>query len=355
MARRYTAIHFLNQFFAGVGGEEHAEVGPAWLAGPKGPGLLFERIAEDIRIGATLYVGDNYAAQGGADAIDELLALIEQHVKSGDVPPPDLLLAGPAFQAGRYGITCGALCRAAAERLGVTAVTGMHPANPGVEPYRRHVPIAETADSVLGMEEAVQRMARLALKLLRGETIDPRTDHVIPQGRRQNRFADATGAQRAIDMLLRKLAGEPFRTEYRMPTFERLVPAPAVPDAGRATIALVTSGGIVPRGNPDHIESASASRFGEYELEGLDTLRPDTHQTVHGGYDPTFANADPNRVLPLDVARDLEREGRIGKLYGRYYATVGNATSVERAREFGREIARKLIAAGVQAVILTST
>jgi len=137
--------------------------------------------------------------------------------------------------------------------------------------------------------------------------------------------------------------------------FDRVPPAPPVADMSKAVLALVTSGGIVPRGNPDHIESASASKVGEYSLEGLDALSAESHQTVHGGYDPTYANQDPNRVLPLDVVRVLEREGKIGRLHGSYFATVGNATSVERARGFGAEIAAKLVNVGVQAVILTST
>jgi glycine reductase len=140
-----------------------------------------------------------------------------------------------------------------------------------------------------------------------------------------------------------------------MPVFDRVAPAPPLANPGAATIALVTSGGVVPRGNPDRIESASASRFGEYPLAGLDSLSPATHETAHGGYDPTFASADPNRVLPLDAARELERAGAIGRLHDRYYATVGNGTSVERARRFGREIAARLVRDGVQAVILTST
>ena len=86
-----------------------------------------------------------------------------------------------------------------------------------------------------------------------------------------------------------------------------------------------------------------------------DALSAATHESVHGGYDPTFANEDPNRVLPLDAMRDLERSGRIGRLHERYYATVGNATSVETARRFGRDIARCLVDYGVQAVVLTST
>ena len=117
----------------------------------------------------------------------------------------------------------------------------------------------------------------------------------------------------------------------------------------------MTSGGIVPLGNPDRIEAANAGRFGRYSLKGLSELTPATHQSVHGGYDPTFANADPNRVLPLDAMRELEREGAFGALHDYYYATVGNATSVARAREFGRLIAERLSAEGVQGVILTST
>jgi glycine reductase len=53
--------------------------------------------------------------------------------------------------------------------------------------------------------------------------------------------------------------------------------------------------------------------------------------------------------------RVLERQHRIGRLYPRYFATVGNATSVERARRYGAEIAAKLVNEGVQAVVFTST
>jgi len=155
--------------------------------------------------------------------------------------------------------------------------------------------------------------------------------------------------------LMSKLRDEPFTTEYPMSVFDRVSPAPAEEDISNATIALVTSGGIVPRGNPDRIPAASAQHFGEYSLVGIDRLDFQSHQTVHGGYDPTYANADPNRVLPLDVMRELEQEGRIGKLHSHYYATVGNATSVANALRFGKEIAAKLVSGGVQAVILTST
>ena len=57
--------------------------------------------------------------------------------------------------------------------------------------------------------------------------------------------------------------------------------------------------------------------------------------TAHGGYDQTYANEDPDRVLPVDVMRNLEKEGKIGKLYDYYYATVGNGTESEDGYDDG--------------------
>ena len=47
--------------------------------------------------------------------------------------------------------------------------------------------------------------------------------------------------------------------------------------------------------------------------------------------------------------------GRIGKLHRYFYTTVGNGTAVASAKAFAEEYAQKLIADGVDAVIMTST
>src|SRR5699024_8180144 len=117
------------------------------------------------------------------------------------------------------------------------------------------------------------------------------------------------------------LKGEAIETEYPMPVFDRVEPQPAIKDMAHATIALVTSGGVVPHGNPNRIEASSASKYGEYSLVGVDTLTPEGYETAHGGYDPVACNQDPNRVLPVDVLREMEKEGRIGKLYELFYTT----------------------------------
>ena len=64
-------------------------------------------------------------------------------------------------------------------------------------------------------------------------------------------------------MLLNKLAGKPYTTEFPMPSFDRVAPGAAITDLNHHhDRSSVTSGGIVPKGNPDHIESSSASKFG---------------------------------------------------------------------------------------------
>ena len=57
----------------------------------------------------------------------------------------------------------------------------------------------------------------------------------------------------------------------------------------------------------------------------------------------------------MDILREMEREGRIGKLHDLFYTTVGNGTSVANAKKFAAEYAQKLLQAGVHAVIMTST
>src|SRR3989304_6147317 len=348
---KYRIVHYVNQFFGGVGGEEKADCEPFTIQGPQGPGRLLEKMFReenaDVEIVATVVCGDSFFADNQEKVLRELIPAIQGH-------RPDLVVAGPAFNAGRYGMAGGPFARVL-EPLGIPSVTAMYKENPGVDQYRKTVLIVESANNVTGMEDAVRKMVRLCIKRLRGEEIEfPKAEGCFEQGIRKNYFHEEPAYRRAIDMLLRKIHGEPFDTEYPIPFFDRVEPRPALAALKGITIALVTSGGIVPKGNPDHIESSSASKYGKYSLEGLETLDAKTHQSAHGGYDNPYANEDPNRVLPIDMMRELEK-GLGFKPHPWYYATVGNGTSVDNARKFAKEIAVELIRDGVQAVILTST
>lgn len=346
----YRVVHYINQFFAGIGGEDKANVPPEARNGAVGPGMaLNQAFGDEAEVVGTIICGDSYFADNIEKARQEVLELVKKFDADG-------LVAGPAFNAGRYGTACGDVCETVTKELSIPAVTGMYKENPGVDMYRKSTYIVETTDSARGMKDAVPAMARILLKQLKGEPLGkPEEEGYIPRGVRVNYFAEKIGAERALDMLVKKLKGEPFTTEYPMPVFDRVPPNPPIEDMSKATVALVTSGGIVPKGNPDHIEASSASKYGEYSLEGMETISAETHETAHGGYDPTYANDDPNRALPVDAMRELEREGVIGKFHEVFYSTVGNGTSVANASRFGNEIAQKLKDHNVDAVIVTST
>jgi len=343
-------VHYINQFFAGIGGEEKADYKPEVREGIVGPGMALNAgFKGEAEIVATVICGDSYFNENLETAKQEVIEMIKKY-------KPDLFIAGPAFNAGRYGVACGTITDAVQKELGIPALTGMYIENPGADMFKKSVYIISTKNSAAGMRDAVGKMVPLALKIAKGEQLgSPEEEGYISRGIRKNYFAEKRGSERAIEMMLKKLKGEDFVTEFPMPDFDRVKPNPAVKDITKAKIALVTSGGIVPKGNPDHIESSSASKYGKYDIEGFENLTSETHQTAHGGYDPVYANEDPDRVLPVDVLREMEEEGKIGSLHRYYYATVGNGTSVANAKAFASTFAKELVADGVDAVILTST
>jgi glycine reductase len=347
---KYKIVHYINQFYAGIGGEEKADVKPEVREGVVGPGMALQQaLGDEAEIVATVICGDTYFNENIEAASAEIIEMIKKY-------SPDLVIAGPAFNAGRYGVACGAVAKAVSENLGIPVVSGMYPENPGVDMYKKYAYIIETANSAVGMKKAIGPMAALALKVLKGEEIgDPAAEGYIPRGIRKNFFAKERGSKRAVEMLVKKIKGEEFKTEYPMPVFDRVAPAAAIKDIKKAKIALVSSGGPVPKGNPDHIESSSASKYGKYSLAGINDFTPENGETAHGGYDPVYANEDLDRVLPIDVLREMEQAGEIGSIHEYWYATVGNGTSVANAKKFAAEIAKDLHAHNVDAVILTST
>lgn len=343
-------VHYINQFFAGIGGEEKADYQPELRKGVVGPGAAMNAAFKgEAEIVATVICGDSYFNENEKTALATVLDMIKSE-------NPDFVVCGPAFNAGRYGVACGTVANAVKEQLNLPVVTGMYEENPGADMFKTKVYIVPTKNNAAGMGEAVKYMAPLALKLAKGEKIGVSSqEHYMPNGIRTNFFDEKPGAERAVDMLVAKLAGKPFTTEYPMPSFDRVEPGPAIKDMKHARIALVTSGGIVPKGNPDHIESSNAQKYGSYCIDGIDTLDGAHYETAHGGYDPSYANENPNRVVPLDVLRDMEKAGEIGSIHPYFYSTVGNGTAVASAKKYGTEIGQKLVDDHVDAVILTST
>lgn len=332
--RPLRVVHYLNQFFGQIGGEDKAHVGLQVKAGAVGPGLaLREQLGGHGEIVATVICGDNAMAEN----LDEKAAAAAEQIADYQ---PDLLVAGPCFNAGRYGMACGAICKSTAERLGILTVMGIAETNPAVEVYRRHAFMVPVGSSAAKMRQAMQAMAAVALSAAEGRPPEPGS--VFPRGIRELTVMKNTGAARAVDMLAARLSGQPANTELPLPRFDRVKPAPPIPDLTKATIILATEGGLTPKDNPDRIEMSMATKFGCYSLEGLASTDPALFAVAHGGYDNRIAQEDPNRLLPLDVMREFEGENVIGKVADVFYSTSGNATSVENATRFGKAIAEDI-------------
>ena len=342
-------VFYTNQFFGQIGGEDKASIKPEIKSGAIGAANAFAGLLEDCEIIATIICGDNYYAEN----MDKAREYICSEIKKLS---PDMLIAGPAFNAGRFGMACGDICATAQERFNVPTVTGMYHENPAVELYKSATCIVETKNSAVGMKTAVPAMAYVANKLLRGEALaEPQVDNYIPAGIRTNVFSEKTGAQRAVDMLVAKLRGEPYRTEIPLPIYKEVTPAVGIKNLKATKVALLTTGGIVPESNPDRLPAATAKFFKQYNIKDVDALLQGDYISVHAGFDPVYANENPNRVAPVDLLRRLEKLGEIGELYEYFTVTTGNSTSVADATRMGQEIAENLKAAGVEAAIMTST
>ncbi len=347
------AVIYLNQFFGQIGGEEVADHAPEIRDEKVGAAMLYNQLL-DAEVTHTVICGDNYMGSNTEEAVDTILGFLE------DIDF-DIFFAGPAFQAGRYGMACGEIGKAVKEKFDVPVISSMNIENPGVEVFKKDIYIFPGGHSAAKMRDDVQKMVDFGNKILNGEELLPADEEgYYKRGIRHQYFLeDETPAyERAVDMLLKKINGEEFESELPIPELDRVEIAPPVEDLSEAKIALVTSGGIVPVDNPDRIQSASATRWGKYDISGMEKLEnraDNAFKTIHAGYDPKAADADPNVVVPVDAMRQYEEEGKIAKLHDYFYSTVGTGTTQGEAARMGKEIAQELKDANVQAVILTST
>lgn len=344
-------VHYLNQFFGGIGGETHADVPLEVREGPVGPGIgLKQALGNDGEVVATLVCGDNYFNNHTETA----LAAVLDSVKTFK---PDLVVAGPAFNAGRYGFACGEVCKAVAERLNIPALTAMDPENPAVETYRkvRGSWILPTGAMASDMPRVLPMLATFARKIGTGGVVGPaKEEGYIPTGQRKLTFTERKGAERAVNMLLAKIAGRPVETEIPTERFEQVPPARPVENLKSARIGIITTSGLVPRGNPDGFKMFNATEWRRYSLPDAPALKGEDWEVIHGGFNTAYAQANPNLVLPLDALRDLAGK-TFGELDRDFYTITGVGTSLKTAKQAGEEIAALMREARVDAALLVAT
>ena len=351
-----TIVHVVNQFFAGLGGEDKAGMPVGVFEGIAGAarGLQLQ-LGEEAKIACTIYYGDNYFHEHKEDAMKAILDAVR-------LAHPEVLVAGPAFNSGRYGVSCVEVCNAVANALGISCVTAMQEENPGVGTYRdfanSRVYCLPTAETAAGMNDALKRMAKFAIRLAHGETVgSAQREGYIPRGIRRLEKTDRPGVERAIEMLLKKIKNEPFESELPMEVWDDAPPAPPLAHVKDRRIALVTTSGVVPWGNPDRFKTYRNTHWQKYNIAELKELEPGKWETVHGGYNVAYMNQNPHYGVPLDALRALESEGAIGpgKLYPAYYVIPGNQGSPAVMRRVGQEIAADLKKDAVEGVLFVAT
>lgn len=342
--------HYLNQFFGGIGAEEQASEGLTVHDGAVGPGRLLEQLlGGEARVVLTFVCGDNFAVEHQ----DELTAAVLEKLSTHNV---DLFVAGPCFDAGRYGMAAGALCRAVQTKFNIPAIAAMSEENPGVDLYRDALYIIDSGTSTAKMRDVLSKMTMLSRKLIAHAPIgSPAEEGYLRRGWLRDQLVEKNAATRLVDMLMAKMNGAPFESEMPATAFAPVPMPAAIKDLSKAKVMLITDGGLVPRGNPDRIEGTAATRWGSYNIEGRDDLRAEDYEVSHGGYDTRFVQEDPDRLVPLDALREMEKNGVIGKLHDEFLSTCGRSNPLSNTRRLGREMAEKIKQVGVDAVILTST
>jgi betaine reductase len=345
-------LHYLNQFFAGIGGEEKAGQEVLFLSEPVGIGSVLENaLKAHVVEYATIACGDNYFHEAEENALRAMGAAIDRF-------RPDIFLAGPAFNAGRYGIACAKVCSWVRDNWRIPAITAMHEDNPGTREIGRHVFALQTGASAASMQETLKRYSLLVERLIAHDQKaieDFRAEYCLTIPRRFTIRTHKPDYIRAADLLLARLSGQSYESEIpRIETQAHTVPNLTVSLAD-ATVALVTEGGLVPKGNPDRLESSRGSRYFKYSVQGRSDLKQGEFEAMHTGYDTSTVDRDPDRLVPLDAMRVLESGQRIKKVHDQYFVTTGTGAMPSKMAELGAGIAVEIAGAGIDAVILTAT
>jgi D-proline reductase (dithiol) PrdB len=117
-------------------------------------------------------------------------------------------------------------------------------------------------------------------------------------------------------------------------------------------LALVTTAGLQVRGDTPFTNNDQSFRVIPSDTHSRDIIQ--SHTSI--GFDRTAFMRDMNISFPVDRLRELAERGVIGSVSKNYYSFMGalrNPKQIEE--ETGPEVARRLIAEGVDAVILTPT
>jgi sarcosine reductase len=172
-------------------------------------------------------------------------------------------------------------------------------------------------------------------------------------GDRTNVVMGKTGAVRAVEMLFDQMAGKSIKTEVLFSKYPPLKPAPVI-DVSKSKIALISTSGLWNRDTPQ-FEGTKATKFTPVNIKDISTFSKKEWSILGGGYDNSFGREDPHRMTAIEELRQLEKEGKIGKIADTMYTTKGLDNNWGDMINIGEGILPMLKAEGVNGVIAVST
>lgn len=149
-------------------------------------------------------------------------------------------------------------------------------------------------------------------------------------------------------MSLKKIDG--LQSEIFVPITPKPVFAKVTKPLNEMTVAIVTAAGV-------HLKTDTPFNLaGDTSYRAVPGTAKDEELMVsHGGYDNTDVNRDINSMFPIDRLRELADEGFIKAVAPSMYTCMGGGGDVKVFTEkTGPEIAQKLLAEKVDAVVMTA-
>ena len=141
-----------------------------------------------------------------------------------------------------------------------------------------------------------------------------------------------------------------------MEVWDEAPPAPPLVQVKDRRIALVTTSGVVPWGNPDRFKTYRNTHWQKYNIAEPGEPEPEMGDGAWR-LQRRLYESESSLWSSADALRALESEGAIGpgKLYPAYYVIPGNQGSPAVMRRVGQEIAADLKKDAVEGVLFVAT
>ena len=115
-------------------------------------------------------------------------------------------------------------------------------------------------------------------------------------------------------MLLLRISGKPFTTEIHLEETVETPIAPALKNLKVSKLAIASTAGVYPEGNPHGATSIKNTVWAKYDIGNMQTMKEADWMVIHAGITNVFIKENPNYAAPLDATREFERTGLFSKL-----------------------------------------